>query len=92
VPVAFHLVRSERVEAMLLKLPGPVRGRVESEFQRLSEGPASISRTSFASTQSGQVFRFEMTFQGMDYLFDLVFRYGADEQTLHLEHLYLETV
>ena len=61
-------------------------------MQRLAQGPASNSRTSFATTQRGQVFRFEVTFQGMDYLFVMVFRYGADEQTLYLEHLYLETV
>jgi hypothetical protein len=51
-----------------------------------------VSRPAFAPLPAGQVAQFDVTFQGMEYLIDLVFRYGADEETLHLEYLFIETI
>ena len=65
---------------------------VERQIALLEQNPPGMSRPAFSLLPAGQLFQFEHEFQGMTYQFDLVFQYGADEQTLYLEYLYLETV
>ena len=91
----YQSVRSAHVSQTLARLAilhGPVAAFVESQIALLEQNPTRVSRPAFSLLPTGQVFQFDHEFQGMTYQFDLVFRYGSDEQTLYLEYLYLETV
>ena len=93
--MSYKSVRSDHVNqtiARLLPLHAPVAAFVEEMIQLLEKSPTALSRAGTNILRNGQLYQFETTFQGMEYRFDLIFRYGADEQTLHLEYLLLETI
>ena len=90
--MSYRATRSDQVVGQLARLPRPVIDAVESQIHLLEQNPRLHSRPAFVPLPTGQVSQLDYTFQGMDYLVDIVFRYGADEETLHLEYLFVETM
>lgn len=74
----------------LARLPPPVRRHVVDELGRLAQDPALFSRPCGPPYPPGQRFEIDVAHGGVDVLVDVVFRYGADEQTLYVSHVFHE--
>jgi hypothetical protein len=88
----YRVVLPDDASALVDRLPQPVAAVVSRHLRQLSEHPVGLSKPAFAPLSGGQKYEFEARFQDMDYYFTVVFRYGADEQTLHVIALDLMTV
>jgi hypothetical protein len=90
--VKYRTIRSIQFQKEFDRLPPPVAAEVDKRIRLLEANPRLLSRPAFAPLQAGRVVQIDVTFQGMDYMLDVVFKYGSDEETLHLEYLYIETM
>ena len=88
----YRSIRSAEFDQVFQRLPQPVAHALNERIRLLEQNPRAISRPAFTPLPSGQVMQLEVTFQGMEYLLDVIFKYGSDEETLHLEYLFVETV
>lgn len=68
----------------LRKLPLELLEAVNKHFDLLERNPVGLSRPSAIPYWPAQTFRFEAVLDGDRYFFDILFKYGADEQTLHV--------
>lgn len=88
--MSYELGLSPLAERQLAGQPEPLRSFTLDALNRLAGAPASLSRPS-ASITRGQFaeFRFDLD-RGTSLWVAVTFLYGADEQTLHVEHIAVE--
>ena len=86
--MAFAVAYSKKAEAALNGMPAPVAARVVEEVDRLAENPAGLSRpAAWPLSWDGQVYPFAFDHEGARYYVPVVFKYGADEQIMHVESI-----
>lgn len=69
----------------LTKMPAQVRLFVQGRLNELAQSPASLSRPAhFPYPPNAQSFRFDGVFGALRWFFYVQFKYGADEQSLHV--------
>ena len=77
----------------LARLPIAVANQVETELLRLARSPTRLSQPStFPYPNNTQAFKVEIEFEGTHYFFHVLFHYGQDEQTLHIDGIAVRTI
>jgi hypothetical protein len=84
--VSYTLLYTPTAERDLEKVQAGLLDFVEQQLLRLAESPASVSVPSVLPFPPNcQMFRFaHPDFEGSRWNFVVLFRYGADEQSLHI--------
>jgi hypothetical protein len=83
--MSYELVLSPKAEETLAGLEPPVAAAVESHLLRLAGSPTSMSRPAVLPYPPGsQMSEFSMMHDGRLHRLTILFRYGSDEQTLHV--------
>jgi hypothetical protein len=73
-------------EEDLRRLPPDVQAHVANRLHDLEQSPTRVSRPShFPYSIDGQAFKFDYRHQQTHYYFHVLFKYGQDEQTIHVE-------
>jgi hypothetical protein len=69
----------------LAPLPVQVSIEVERRLNELAQDPVGLSRPShFPYPVNAQAFKFDYEFDDVQYAFHVLFKYGQNEQTLHI--------
>ena len=82
----YQLILSPTAAQQLQEIPLSLLEEVERQLQRLAESPAALSvRSAVPYRLDRQLYHFSVTdFAGERWFFIVHFRYGQDEQTLHV--------
>jgi hypothetical protein len=74
----------------LAALPTAVQRAVLQAMRMMAAAPTRLSRPALPPYPPGMLYRADVPAQGVTCLLDIVFRYGQDEQTLHVERVFVE--
>lgn len=74
----------------LERLPEAIQRAILRSLRELATSPSKHSRPAIPPYPPGMLFRADLSIQGITCLLDVVFRYGQDEQTLHVERIFVE--
>ena len=88
--MSYAVRMSPRAFEDVAKLPEPVRAVVLEYLPRMASQPSVGSRPSSAPYPPGMLHRADLPCHGATCLLDVIFQYGADEQTLHIEYVFVE--
>lgn len=88
--MSYSLILTVAAEAQLRALPEPLGGFVREQIQRLRQSPSALSRPASVLHARGQLFEFHYDRGGVSVWVSVIFRYGQDEQTLHVEDIVTE--
>ena len=87
--MSYVLRLSPRAEQRLATQPEPLRSFIVSALRQLAQSPTSAARAASGATR-GQAAEFKFDRSGVTVWVTVTFLYGADEQTLHVEHIATE--
>lgn len=73
----------------LARLPPRLQAAVLAKIDAMASSPTRDTRPARPPYGAGMLYRADFPFEGVECLPDVVFRYGQDEQTLHVEHLFV---
>ena len=91
--MGYTVIVGPEAEAALRRLPPAVADCVRQELRRLGDDPNGLGRPAVPPLKfDGQVFPFRCDVGGTRYYFYALFRYGADEQALHVEEFAISTL
>ena len=88
--MSYILVVTAAADAQLRALPAPLALFVREQLQRLLQDPVTLSRPASILSVRGQLFEAHFDRGGVSIWVSIVFRYGQDEQTLHVEDVAAE--
>ena len=81
----YKAVLSERAEQQLLKFPRRLQCYILFQISLLEKTPVSLSRPSRVPEPPGkQIYEFHHEYDGLFYVFRILFLYDQDERTLHI--------
>lgn len=83
--MSYDIVLSLKAEGELNRLDPPLAQAVEAHLLKLARSPTSLSRPAVLPYPPGSQFtEFSMTYDDRLHHFPILFRYGSEEQTLHV--------
>jgi hypothetical protein len=86
--MSYRAILSPNAQDDLRRMPPPVSIYTLSQLANLERNPTALSEPShFPFREKCQIFSFDYDFQGKRYFFNVLFEYGADEQTLFLSDI-----
>jgi hypothetical protein len=88
--MSYQLVVEPFAEAQLSALPAQLANMIQQQLQRLAANPVVVSKRTALLQPNGQLFEFHEAAGGISVWVSVIFRYGQDEQTLHVEHIAVE--
>jgi hypothetical protein len=91
--VSYAIDISPEAAEDLNRLPLPVAVEVDRRLSLLAADPARLSqRSHFPYPINAQAYKFDHIFEGVEYLFHVLFKYSQDEQTLHILLIGVQTI
>jgi hypothetical protein len=88
--MAYALVVTPAAEAQLSALPIPLAQFVRQQLQLLIQATSALSKPAPILHPRGKLFEIHYDHAGASAWVSIIFRYGQDEQTLHVEHIVAE--
>jgi hypothetical protein len=89
--MSYNVETMPQADEDLQKLPRPIRNIIRRRFLEFADNPsAGESRSAPSTYPAGQLFEFAFPMDDMSCTVGVVFKYGADEQTLIVERFLVE--
>ena len=85
--MSYTVVLSPDATSQRDALPDPLPAFISAQLLRLSENPTALSRPATLLQPRGQLFEINYDRAGVVVWISIIFRFGADEQTIHVEHI-----
>src|SRR5947209_4639972 len=86
--MSYRVVLSVRAQTDIKGMPSALRPYVIQQLKALELNPSLLSKRShFPYREQCQVFSFDRDEGGKRYFINVLFQYGADEQTLHVSDI-----
>jgi hypothetical protein len=90
--VEYRPVFNPGVEQRIAGFEAGVANAIHHYIGILCRNATTLSQPAHALAPHMQMFDFDFTFQDMEYRVMLFFKYGADEQTIHIEDIDVMTI
>jgi hypothetical protein len=88
--MSYRLDLTPRAKDSLEEQPGPLRGFIKQFLLEFAESPSAVRASGIAYFQGSTVeFKYDRE-PGVIVWVSIPFRFGADEATLHIEHVRVE--
>jgi hypothetical protein len=88
--MSYLLALTPTAEAKLDGLPPPLAHFVREQFEVLLQNPVALSRPAPILYSRGQLYEIHDDRDGASVWVSIIFRYGQDEATLHVEDIVAE--
>jgi hypothetical protein len=81
----YRAILSANAQEDIRRMPRPVAVYVLGQLRSLENDPVLLSRRShFPFREKCQIFEIDYDWEGKRYFINVLFQYGADEETLHI--------
>lgn len=88
--MSYALIVTPTAEAQLRGLPAELGQFVRDQLTHLGESPTTLSKPATLLQARGQLFEIQYDSGGVTIWVSVIFRFGQDEQTLHVEDIVAE--
>jgi len=88
--VSYVLIVTPAAEAQLRGLPTELGQFIRDQLAHLGESPTALSKPAALLQPRGQLFEIHYDRGGVTVWVSVIFRFGQDEQTLHIEDIVAE--
>ena len=88
--MSYAVAISPEAAAQIGALPPPLPAFISAQLDRLRENPTAISKPTTLFQAPGQLFEIRYDSSGVVVWISIIFRFGADEQTIHVEDVAVE--
>ena len=85
--MSYTVIITPAAARQLTDLPGQLAEFIREQLLHLMENPAVLSKPATILQPRGQLFEFKYDSGGVVVWISVIFRYGQDEQTIHIEDI-----